>query len=284
MNEITNWSEVFLHSFQTFGQKLLSAVSGLLGALFILLLGWLISKFISKGVTRLLRLVKFDVLAKKLRADELLEKANIKHSPSKLMGIFVYWILLLLVIISASDALGWMVVSQEVSKLLGLLPNVLVGIVLFVVGFRIASFVRDFIQGAASSMNIGTGKVIGAIVFYLLLILITLTALNQAGVDTGIITNNLMLILGAVLAAAAISYGFASKDVLANILAGFYGRRTFHTGQVIEVDGVRGEIVAEGSISVTLKTGAGEFIVVPAHTLITHKVKVLPPPTGTGGA
>ena len=267
---------MFLHSFQTFGQKLLSAVSGLLGALFILLLGWLIAKFAAKGVTRLLQLVKFDVAAKKLRADELLQKANIKHSASKLMGLFVYWLLLLLVIISASDALGWMVVSQEVSKLLGLLPNVLVGIILFVVGFRIASFVRDFIHGAATSMNIGTGKVIGAIVFYLLLILITLTALNQAGVDTGIITNNLMLILGAVLAAAAISYGFASKDVLANILAGFYSRRTFHAGQVIEVDGVRGKIVAEGNISVTLESENGEFIVVPAHKLITHKVKIAP--------
>ncbi|HHM21375.1 MAG TPA: mechanosensitive ion channel [Bacteroidetes bacterium] len=277
MNEITNWSEVFLHSFQTFGQKLLSAVSGMLGALFILLLGWFIARLIARGVTRLLRLVKFDSLAKKLRADELLEKANIRHSPSKLMGTFVYWILLLLVIISASDALGWMVVSQEVSKLLGLLPNVLVAIVLFVVGFRIASFARDFIQGAASSMNIDTGKIIGSIVFYLLLILITLTALNQAGVDTGIITNNLMLILGAALATAAISYGLASKDVLANILAGFYSRRTFHTGQVVEVDGVRGEIVAENNISLTLKSANGEFTVVPAHKFITLKVKVLSP-------
>lgn len=275
MNEITNWSEVFLHSFQTFGQKLLGAVSGILGAILILLLGWLFSKLVARGVSRLLKLVKFDVLAKKIKATELLEKANISRSPSEVIGTFVYWIVLLLVIISASDALGWTVVSQEVSKLLGLLPNVLVAIVLFVVGFHIASFVRDFIKGAASSLNLGTGKLISGFVFYLLLVIISLTALNQAGVDTSIITNNLMLILGAILAAAAISYGIASKDVLSNILAGFFSRRTFQAGQTIEIGGVRGKIVAATNISVTIQSDDKEKVVIPTHQLITNKVKII---------
>ncbi len=275
MNEITTWSEVFFHSFQSFGQKLLGAIPGILGAILILLLGWLFAKFVAKGVTQLLKLIKFDKLADKIKATDFLKKANVERSPSEVIGVFVYWTLLLLVIISASDALGWTAVSAEVSKLLSLLPNVLVGIVFFIVGYYIASFVRDVIRGAASSMNIGAGRLIGSLVFYLMLILITLTALTQAGVDTSIITGNLMLILGAILAAAAISYGFASRDVLSNILAGFFSRRTFNIGQTIEIEGVRGEIVSISNISIILQTGENEQVVVPTHQLITNRVKII---------
>jgi small-conductance mechanosensitive channel len=275
MNEITNWSEVFFNSFQSFGQKLLGTLPAIFGAILILLLGWLFAKFVAKGFARLLKLVKFDTLADKIKATDFLKKANVNRTPSEIIGMFVYWILLLLVIISAFDALGWTAVSAEVSKLLSLLPNVMAGIIFFVVGFYIASFVRDIILGTANSMNIGTGKAISGLVFYLLIILVTLTALNQAGVDTSIITNNLMLILGAILGAAAISYGFASRDVLSNILAGFYSRKTFAEGQVIEIDGVKGKIVSTTNISVTVQTGDNEHVVIPTYLLITNKVKII---------
>lgn len=275
MKEITTWSELFMNSLQTFGQKMMGAIPSLLGAIIILLLGWLLAKLIASGFTRLLKLVKFDALSEKIRFTDFLAKANVNISPSGLIGKFVYWILLLLVIISASDAMGWDAVSNEVSKLLGYLPNLLVAIIFFVVGTYIASFVRDVIKGATSSLGISTGKLISTVVFYLLFIIVTLTALDQAGVDTSIITSNLLMILGAILAAAAISYGFASRDLLSNILASFFSRRTFYVGQTIEIDGERGKIVAVNNISIIIESGNNEKTVIPTHQLITNKVKII---------
>ena len=275
MKELTSWPELFLNSLQAFGQKLMGAIPGIIGAILILLLGWLLAKLVSRGISRLLRVVKFDTLAEKIKATDYLEKANVSLSPSNLIGKFVYWIILLLVIISASDALGWDAVSREISKLLGYLPNLLIAIVFFVVGTYIATFVRDVISGATSSLGISTGKLISNVVFYLLFIIVTLTALGQAGVDTSIITSNLLMILGTVLAAAAISYGFASKDVLSNILASFFSRKTFGVGQTIEVNGAKGKIVAVNNISVVVENTQGERIVIPSHQLITNQVKII---------
>ena len=269
------WPELFLNSLQTFGQKLMGAIPGIIGAIFILLLGWLLAKLISKGIMRLLALMKFDVLAEKMKVTDYLAKANVSLSASELLGKFVYWIILLLVIISASDALGWNAVSREISKLLSYLPNLLLAIIFFVVGTYIASFVRDLIRGATSSLGISTGKLISNVVFYLLFIVVTLTALDQAGVDTSIITSNLLMILGAILLAASISYGFASKDVLANILASFFSRKTFGVGQTIEVNGTRGKIVAVNNISVMVENSQGETIVIPSHQLISNQVKII---------
>jgi small-conductance mechanosensitive channel len=73
----------------------------------------------------------------------------------------------------------------------------------------------------------------------------------------------------------AISYGIASRDVLANILAGFFNKRTFQKGMVIEIDGIRGTIVETNNICVTLQVSETERVVIPAHQLLTSKVKII---------
>ena len=275
MKELSNWSQLFFESLQAFGQTFMSAMPGVLGAILIIFLGWLFARLVSGAIKRLLKVVKFDKLADRIKARELLEKANVKLAPSFLIARFVYWILMLLVITTAADTLGWTAFSDEISKLLSYLPNLLSAIIFFTIGVYIATFVRDVIQGATKTLGISTGRIISSFVFYLLFILVTLTALDQAGIDTTIITSNLLLIIGAIMAAAAISYGIASKDVLANILAGFFSRKTFLKGQTIEIDGRKGEIIEVSNIAVILKLNEDENLVIPTHQLITKQIKII---------
>ncbi|GJM35375.1 MAG: hypothetical protein DHS20C18_43760 [Saprospiraceae bacterium] len=253
----------------------MAAIPGVIGALLVLTLGWLFARVVSGAIGRLLKAIKFDVLADKIKAGQLLEKANIKQAPSTLIGKFIYWILILLVVTTAADTLGWTAVSREISKLLSYLPTLLSAIIFFIVGIYIATFVKDVIHGATKTLGISAGRIISSFVFYLLFILVTLTALDQAGIDTTIITSNLLLIIGAVMAAAAISYGIASKDVLANILAGFFSRNTFMKGQIIEIDGQVGEIVEVNNVAVILKLNDKERLVVPTHQLIIKQTKII---------
>lgn len=275
MKELASWSELFFESLQSMMTTFGEALPGIIGAILIVLLGWLFAKIISRLVSRLLKAMRFDDLAEKVNISDYLDKANVKAVPSDLVGKFFYWLILLLVFTTASDTLGWHAVTDEISNLIRLLPKLLVAVVFFLVGTFIATFIRDLIRGTTSSLGIGAGKVIGNAVFYLLFIIVTLTSLEQAGMDTTIITSNLLLILGAIMIAAAISYGFASREILSNILASFFSRRTFKVGQVIEVEGVRGQIIETTNISVTIQTGSNEKTVIPTHQLITNKVKII---------
>lgn len=277
MEELTNWSQLFFDSLRSFGQSFMMAMPRVLGAILIVFLGWLFARVLSSGVKKLLKTVKFDHLADRINAGSWLEKANINLAPSVLIGKFIYWVLLLLVIITAADTLGWTAISLEISKLLGYLPNLLAAVIFFVIGIYIATFVKDVIRGATKTLGISTGRIISSFVFYLLFLLITLTALDQAGIDTTIITSNLLLIIGSIMAAAAISYGLASRDVLANILAAFFSRKTFRKGQIIEIDGQRGKIVEVTNVAVILKLNEEEQLVVPSHQLITKQIKIIKP-------
>lgn len=275
MNEIAQWSDLFQHSVNTFFSKIIIALPRVLGAMIILLFGWLLARLISKAIQRVLEALKFNKLAARIKTQDFLERANVKSSPSELIGKFAYWILILLVIIIATDTLGWTAISEEISKLIGYLPQLLAAVVFFIVGVYIATFVRDVITGATRTLGISAGRVISSFVFYLLLILVALTALEQAGIDTSIITSNLIIIIGSVMAAAAISYGFASRTVLSNILGSFFGRKTFQMGQKIEIDGQQGTIVAMTNVSVTIQLNEKEKLVIPAHELIAKQIKIL---------
>ncbi|MEA1876756.1 MAG: mechanosensitive ion channel [Bacteroidota bacterium] len=274
MKDITSWTDLMFSSFQSFGQKFVDILPNLVGAIIILILGWLIAKLFSAGIHRLLKLSRFDQFSDKIKFSEFLAKSSVTVTPSKLVSKFIYWILILFVIVTASDTMGWSAVSKEISKLIGYLPNLLISIIIFVTGSYIATFIRNLIKGATGSLGISSGKLISSVVFYLIIIVVTLTALEQLGINTYIISSNLLIISGAILLTAAISYGFASKELLSNILASFFSRKTFSIGKTIEFDGAKGKIIAVNNISVTIENEKGEKFVIPSHLLISNRVKM----------
>ncbi len=278
MNEFTTWSQVLVESIERFGQKTADAIPSVVGSVVILTVGWLIAKLISKGLLKLLLLLKLDQLAERVNMSDYLSRANIQITPSRILSKFVYWLIILLVITTAADSLGWDTVSQEISNLLSFLPRLLTAMVIFIIGLYIASFIRDFIAGASLSLGIGVGKMISSVVFYLMFIMLSLTALNQAGIDTSILSNNMLLILGAILIAGAISYGFASKDILANILAGHFSKKQFVKDMELEVEGIRGTVVERSAISITLLQKDGQAVVIPLHRLISNHVTIIKNP------
>lgn len=275
-NLIKNWTDLFFHSFSAFGEKIMGALPNIIGALVVLLIGWLVAKLAAATLRKILQGAKFDNLAKRVKFIEMLEKGNIEKAPSEILSQFIYWIILLLVFITAADILGWKAVSEEISKLIGYLPTLFSAIILFVLGTFIAGFVRDVVKSTTASLGISTGRIISQFIFYLLFIIVSLTALKQGGIDTTIITSNLLIILGSILLAASISYGFASRDIFANILAGAFGKRLFKIGQTIEIDGIRGKIIQIKSIAITIQNDQ-EKVVIPAHQFVTKKVKIIEP-------
>jgi small-conductance mechanosensitive channel len=275
MNSLFNLWDLFVDSLRVFAEKFMGTIPSILGAVIVLLIAWLLARLVSGGFERLLRTVKFDALAERFQLTNFLQQMGIQMSPSALIGRFIYWIFVLLIIASAAETLNWVLVSELIQKFLGYLPKLVTGIVVFIAGSYLASLARDFIRSATGSLGISTGRILSSVLYYLLFIMVILTAMEQASIDTRILSTNLLMIIGAIMLAAAISYGFASRDVLSNILAGFFNRRTFQKGMVIEIDGIQGMIVEMSNVAVTIQVSENERVVIPSHQLLTTKVKII---------
>lgn len=122
-------------------------------------------------------------------------------------------------------------------------------------------------------MDLSGGKLISQVVFFLLLTFISITALNQAGIDTQIITNNITMILASFLLAFAIAIGLGAREVVGKLLNTFYARKTFEVGQTIIFNDDSYTIDAVQSISVILKNSKGRLIV-PIKDIVENQVQM----------
>jgi small-conductance mechanosensitive channel len=275
MDGLKRLSDLFLESLRVFGEKFMETIPSLLIAIIVMLIAWLLARLISGGFERVLKTVKFDQLSEKIKITSFLQQAGIQMTPSAIIGRFIYWVFVLLIIASAAETLNWSAVSYQIQQFLNYLPNLMTAILVFIVGAYLTSLVRDFVRSSATSLGISTGKILSTVIYYVLFIMVVLTAMEQAKIDTKILSANLLIIIGAIMLSGAISYGIASKDVLSNILAGFFNKRTFQKGMVIEIDGIRGTIVETNNVAVTLQTSETERVVIPSHQLLTSKVKII---------
>lgn len=273
MEKLTDWTQIGVKSLTTLGQTIMSALPNIIGAFFLLIIGWIIAKIMSFVVRKGLVVLGFDKLAKKINADELLDRANINTAASTIVSKFVYWVLILLFFVTASDTLGWVVVSSSISDLIAYLPRLFSAIVLFVIGFYIASFVRKGIKGVLQSLSVASSQVISNIAFYIIVVIITLTALDQAGVDTAILTSNVTIVIGGIVIAFAVSFGIGSRDILSNILSSFYSRKNFVVGDVITIGDVTGTITTIDNTSCIIKTSKGKTVI-PVKRLLAESVEI----------
>lgn len=106
MEYFNQWTEVIGSSLTALGEKLMNVLPNIIGAILLLIVGWIIAKLVSLAVKKLLQTIRFDTLGAKILERSELDPELFSVKPSVVVAKFVYWILLLLFFISASDTLG----------------------------------------------------------------------------------------------------------------------------------------------------------------------------------
>ncbi len=268
MQELDNLSAIL----RTFSENIANGISRLAIAIILMLVGWVLARFITKIVTRLLHSIRADDFGNYIKSVDLFSRLEFKLS--EVIGKIIYWLIIVVFFTAATEALGLSSIAEGIQNLLAYMPKVLSATVFFVAGALAANMIKTIIDAACSSMGVPTGRVISTFVFYFLIVMISITSLNQAGLDTQVLTQNVSIASAAIFFAFALAYGFASRDILANLLASFYSKDKFSVGQRIRIDGIEGVIERIDSTSVTLSTADSE-VIMSLQRLINSTVEVL---------
>lgn len=250
--------QVNLSLFEDMWQELLKFMPKLIAVIAVLIIGWLLIKIVTFLIKKALKFSKIDVLADKLQEIDIFK--NISIEPTIIIVKVVKWILLLLMLIIISDILGLQMLTDGIASFIGYLPRLFSAIAILMIGIYIANIIKNAIQSLFKSLDLGGSNVIGSIVFFAIVVIVAITALNQAGIDTEMITSNLTLILGSLLLAFTIAFGLGSKEIVQRLLFGFYSRKNLKVGQRIKIGGIEGTIEAIDNIYLTLVTDDGKFI------------------------
>ncbi|GAA4408071.1 hypothetical protein GCM10023187_29430 [Nibrella viscosa] len=273
MNNLPNLTQILLNTFQTLIDQFVSFMPRLVGALVILLIGWLVAKLVALVVRRVLSRVGFDKIGDKLNEIDIIKQLKTEIKLSEIVAVVLYYFILLVFITAATETLGVAAITSMVLSLVNFIPQLVAAAIMLQIGVLVADALKRAVISVCQSFNIASGRLLGMVVFFFFLIITVISALGQAGINTELLESSFNLLIGGVIFAFAVGYGIASRDVMANMLSSFYSKNKFREGQTIQIDDVKGSIMQIDNTSLTLKTGDSTTIF-PLQALQSKKVEV----------
>lgn len=201
--------------------KVWSYVPSLAGAIVILVVGWLIAKLVEAVIVRVLKALRIDQASDKAGIKGVLAQGDIKISVSELFGAIIYWLIILVVLATALNALNLTIAANLLSRLAEYVPNILAALFVLVAGSFLASFVSAIVRTATSNAGIGTARMLGKLVQTVIVVFAVLVAIEQLNIATAIIGLGINIILMSIGIGIALAFGLGCKEMAGKAMQDF---------------------------------------------------------------
>lgn len=201
--------------------KIWSYVPNTAAAIIILLIGLVVVKIIASIVGKTLKLSKLDVAAEKSGLANMLRVGEIKLSLSGIIETLIYWLLVLLVVVTAAQALKFTAAAELITTLIAYIPNIIAAILILAIGAFLAAILSSIVLAATKNAGMKKAKLLSQLVKITLIIFAIAMALEQLKIAQALITQVITVILLSIGAGFAIAFGLGCKDIVAKIVKDF---------------------------------------------------------------
>ena len=214
--------------------QILSALPKIFTAILILVIAYVIGRFVSDLVTNILTSIGFNNVflwlglptsgvprtPRATPTDEFglptppprTEPATIPtRTPSELVGIIVLVGIMLFATVAATNILQFPALTLIVTGILVIAGRILAGLVVFAIGLWLANLAFSLITSSGSRQS----RTLGQIARVAIIALVAAMALQQMGIASDIVNLAFGLLLGALAVAIALAFGLGSRDIAA---------------------------------------------------------------------
>ena len=188
---------------------------GLVAALIILILGYLIGFIMGHAVRIILQKIGIDTQVQKSKLTKAIGNAHI----SALVGEITKWYIFVIFLQSAVDVLRLGTLSVILTQFALWLPDVIAAVLIVIFGLLFAQYVDLKIQETSKVKGSNTW---GKVLKWAITLIVIVIALGQIGIEVSLLENIILLIIGAfavgIALAIGLSFGLGSKGEAANIV------------------------------------------------------------------
>ena len=217
-NLLTNWGTAVLTPLQNIWYRFMIFLPSLIGALLILIIGWIIAVGLDRLVTQILKQIKLDTALNKVGLKNFYRKAGVDFETSEFIGGLVRWTILLVAFLAAADVLGLQQVTDFLNQILGYVPNIFVAVAILLIGMLAANFFAHVVRGAVGIARIRSANFLATVTKWVIWIFTVLVALNQLGVASMIINYLMMAIFFMIALAGGLAFGLGGQKAAAETL------------------------------------------------------------------
>lgn len=229
--------------------------------LVVVLLGILLAKVAEKAIRTAFEKFRIDDLLQRIGLTDVLGRLGLKRSPGRVLARLVYWMLVLLFTQSAAQAVGLTAIADAIDAFFAYTPNIVAAALVLMIGLLISRFIGDAITRAATDSGVEFAPTLGRAASTLIFFVVAVMAVSQLHIDTQLIKSVVLVLLGGLATALALTFGLGTRDVTRNIVAGYYVRKLFRVGEEIEVAGETGVLVGVTSLQTLIERDGGTVAV-----------------------
>ena len=262
-----------LAPFQKIFADIINSLPTVAGFIGFVIFAWLFIKIFLYVLRKILAKTNIDQWSEKLSETKIFGDSTINVVLTKVILNVLKWFLVMIFVMAGSEMFGLTAVSNGLKSFFAYLPKLITALGIFVGGAYLGTMVKKAIHGMFKSLDLSGGNLVGNIAFYLIVVFLSITALDQAGVDTSIIKSNLTLLIASILLAFTIAFGLGARDAVSRLLFGYYSRKNIAIGAEIEVNDIKGTVLAIDNICVTILTKDGKMIL-PVKDLVDNELKI----------
>lgn len=253
--------------------NLLNSLPALLGALALVLLGWLLA-VVLRHLSRRLSDRGLHLLGRRKSMRARIQQSAAVQAFPKTLSQIVFWVVLLFFITAAIEVLGLEAVSQVLGEAATYLPRVLGALLIFGAALWLSELSRTVVARGMARTQIGRAELVGRLSQIAVITIGLILAVDQLGVNSTILVVVLVALFACTFGAGALAFGLGARDTVGNIIGMHYFSSAYRTDDRIRIDGIEGRVVTKTTTNVTLETEEG-LVTIPGYLFSTHTTTLL---------
>lgn len=210
--------QIFLESSQQFLNEIATSLPRIIGAIFILIIGWILAKLLKRVILKLLNLIKLNKLSEKVGIEKFLKEGGMKKTAVDIIGSLFYWIVMLTVILAVFNSLHLNSAQELFNSIILFIPNIIVALIILLFGLYAAKFISNVLSSSLKNMNEKAAGLIEQIAYFAVVVFTVFLVLGQLKIAQEIITNAFILVFGAICLAFGLAFGLGGKETASDIL------------------------------------------------------------------
>ena len=261
------------NSTQILWEKLVEYIPNVFGTIILLVAGYFISKLVAKISIKVLRILGIDKISEKVGLHKTFEKLNIRAKSSDLFGKIFFWLIMLVFIISASEALHLDKITETIDAFVRYLPNIIGSGLIFILGLMAVHFLKNVIEDFSEKIGLVYGKILATVIHLIAVVVVSVLAINQLQLEMELINRIVEIILISAGVVIALSLGLGTKDLSKNIVSSLSLREQIKPGTHLEFENISGTVKQVGVVNTVVELSEGKKVHIPNSMLISHIFK-----------
>lgn len=263
------------NAFSQVASRVAEYTPNLLGAVALLLGGWLVARLLRGFAVKLMHVL--ELLLHRLSRGQAARA--IPSGSVEIVGGILFWVVILFFAAAATQVLGLGAFSSWLQGLMTYLPTLMAGALIIVAGILLAGLARDLTVAALSTFPEHQRGLLGRIVQGAILVTAVAVGADQIGVRITFLVILAAVVTSAVVGGIALAVSLGARAYVANLIGAHYFRQAFGVGQRVRIGDIEGTILELTAVSVVLETEQGR-VNIPAKVYNEAPIVLITPRSG----